>query len=426
MIRRFSNSIWATIEYLWNPLLIFVCTPYFLRSLGAEDYGFWMLALTAAAAGTVLNAGTGAATIKFVSNDSGQSDPGRLERSLRGSITLAVAGGTLLAASIAAIFFWGDAVLFPKVANHSLLHITGLAAAALAWIEQLDNVFASALKGFVRYDLAARAELAAKTVQALALLLAIYSGGGLLAVYWVLVLTGGLRLLVKAELVRRVLQIQTFKPEWRYVRAVLDFSKWGWLQGLAGLFFGVADRFFVGSILGVVSLAHYSVVLQLTSQIHGLVAAAVSVVFPMISRKRAAASATGASVAGMIRPILAANVLLSTLLAVALLAFGKWILGIWLGAEASRDLFQLLAYLTLAYWLLALNITPYYVLLGLGQVRVVTILCILSGAIGLAAMVYGTHRWGMTGVGLGRLVYALLSLSLFLPLQQAIPKEKST
>ena len=44
---------------------------------------------------------------------------------------------------------------------------------------------------------------------------------------------------------------------------MLHFAKWGWVQGVGSLVFGVADRLFVGSFLGATSLAFYSVASQL-------------------------------------------------------------------------------------------------------------------------------------------------------------------
>jgi O-antigen/teichoic acid export membrane protein len=157
-------------------------------------------------------------------------------------------------------------------------------------------------------------------------------------------------------------------------------------------------------------------------QIHGLTAAGVSVVFPMISRKRALNPSL--SVARATARIFLANAALSTSIAVAVLVFGKLILQLWLGAQMPANAGILLDYLVIAYWLLALNITPYYVLLGLGQVRIIAIWVFIGGAAGLIPMIYGISRFGLTGAGAGKLIYAIATLMLFVPMGQILVREK--
>ena len=84
----------------------------------------------------------------------------------------------------------------------------------------------------------------------------------------------------------------------------------------------------------------------------------------------------------------------------------------------------LLDYLIIAYWLLALNITPYYVLLGLGKIRIIAIWVFIGGAAGLIPMIYGISRFGLMGAGAGKLIYAVATLMLFVPLGQILLRER--
>jgi O-antigen/teichoic acid export membrane protein len=419
---KLTNPAWAILEYVWNPLLLLICTPLFLKALGSDSYGLWMLLVATVGFGAILNAGTGAATIKHVSAEMGEANSHQLQRVIQGSLAIAITGGGLLALIIVCVFWFGDDFFFRRMGDRHLLHITGLAAGMLAWLEQIDNVFASALRGSEKYGLAAKTEIGAKSLQALALVSALLAGAGLMAVYGIIFVVALARLGTKWLVTRRVLRVSKAYPRFAHVKELLHFSKWAWIQGLGGTAFNSADRFVVASLLGATSLAQYAVVTQLAMQIHGLTAAGVSVVFPMISRKRARNPSF--SIARATARTFLANAALSTSVAVVLLIFGKLILRLWLGAQMPANAAILLDYLVIAYWLLALNITPYYVLLGLGQIRSIAIWVFIGGAAGLIPMIYGISRFGLIGAGAGKLVFAVAALMLFVPLGRILFREK--
>ena len=67
------------------------------------------------------------------------------------------------------------------------------------------------------------------------------------------------------------------------LKEVLRFGLYTWLQGLAGTVFAQADVFLVAGLLGPDALTIYSVCQRLAMQIHSLVAAGSSFLFPFSS-----------------------------------------------------------------------------------------------------------------------------------------------
>ena len=424
MLHRYRNSAWAVAEYAWYPLLGFLFTPLFLRTLGREQYGLWMMLVATVSIGQVLNTGTGAATIKLVSSQIGRDDTGGLHRAIRGSLAVGILGGSAIGILMICLFWFGDASIFGKMGDHHLLHATGLAAACLALLEQVDNVFSSTLRGMEKFGAAARTEIAAKTIQVLLLAGALLSGATLWIVYLILITTSVLRLAMKAWVTRGAVKGLVLWPKLADAAEILHFSKWAWLQGVGGMIFNSADKLLVGSLLGAASLAQYSVVTQLAVQIHGVTSAGIGVVFPMISRQRALDPSF--SIARMTSRIFLANAAVSTLIAAAIFIFGSPILHVWLGKADSEGTDLLLKYVSVAYWLLALNITPFYVLLGLGKARVVAIWVFIGGSIGLLPLTLVIEKYGLVGAGVGKLIFAFATLMLFIPLIQAILADADT
>lgn len=423
MLRKLASPAWAMLEYGWYPLLLFIATPWFLHRLGTEQYGHWMLLTATVGFGGVLNTGTGAATIKAVSAGIGRAAGGDVERTIRASLAIAMLGGSAMALLVFSVFWFAGGTLLARMGDPSLIQLTGVAAALLLGLEQLDNVFSSAMKGAEQFGQAARIEITAKTTQILAGALVMLWWPELWALYAALLVIALLRLLAKMAIAMQLFELSSLRPSLAGTAEILHFAKWGWLQGAGGVLFSVADRMLVGSLLGAASLAYYSIASQLAMQIHAVAAAGVSVIFPKVSRKLEAGSQF--SLWRVTKLTMAGNLLLSSSIAFVLVLFGPMILRLWLGAGTADPTIQILPWLVLAYWVLALNVVPYYLLLGMGCIRFVGLTVLASGVAAVISMYFAISGLGLIGAPAGRAVYAILSLALVFPLARHFMQERN-
>lgn len=423
MLRKFASPAWAMLEYGWYPLLLFIATPWFLYRLGTEQYGHWMLLTAAVGFGGVLNAGTGAATIKAVSVGIGRAASDDTQRTVRASLAIAMIGGGALALVVFSVFWFAGDILLSRMGDSALVRLTGMAAAVLLWLEQLDNVFSSAMKGAERFGRIATVEVMSKSVQVLAAALVLLLWPDLSALYISLLAVAVLRLLAKAIVAKRLLGLVDFRPSLAGTAEILHFAKWGWLQGVGGLLFGVADRMVVGSLLGAASLAYYSIASQLAMQVHAVTAAGLSVIFPKVSRKLEVGGQF--SLWRVAKLTAAGNLILSSSLALVLILFGPMILRAWIGIDSAGPTAEILPWLVVAYSVLALNVVPYYILLGMGRIRFVGLTVLAAGAIAVIAMYIAIAALGLPGAPAGRGVYAILSLALAFPLARHFMRERN-
>jgi O-antigen/teichoic acid export membrane protein len=412
MIPRFTRMFWATLEFVWYPLLALLTTPYFLKSLGPVKYGCWMLLSATIGLGSVLSTGTGAAIIKEVSAGIGRAGPQHVGDMVRVSLAISLAGGGVLAAVVLSLFWLAGGALFVKIEDPFLVQVTGAFAALLIWIEQIDNVFSSALRGAEHFGRSARIEIVAKSFQIIAAVIAVLVWGTLPAVYVAVSLVAVLRLASKALIAKKILALPSLRPTFANLRILLQHTVWGWLQGVGGLFFSVVDRLMVGSMFGAVGLAHYSLATQLAQHIHALPAAGLSVLFPEISRRE---DAKDFSLWKTIKPAMAVNAVGSTLVALAFLLFSDPIFRLWLG-RPEEECSMLLRYLAVAYLMLAFNVVPHYILLGLGKMRYVAIVNLAAGLVLIVTMIGLAHYRGLAGVAIARIVYGVAIFANLFPL----------
>jgi O-antigen/teichoic acid export membrane protein len=424
MIKKLASPAWALLEYGWYPLLLFITTPWFLHQLGSEKYGYWMLLTATVGFGGVLNIGTGAATIKAVSAGMGRANGSNIGGSaIRASIAIAMLGGAALALLVFSAFWLGGTTWLGRMGDQVLVQQTGVAASFLIWVEQLDNVFSSAMKGAEQFGQAARVEIASKTAQVVVAATVLWAWPELWMLYAALFVIACVRLLAKAVITKRLLNMADLRPSFAGSADILHFAKWGWLQGVGGVLFGVADRMLVGSLLGATSLAFYSIASQLAMQVHAVSAAGLSVIFPKVSRKLEGNNHS--SLWRVTKLTMVGNLLLSSLLAAILMLFGPKILQIWIGTARAVPTAQVLPWLVVAYWLLAVNVVPYYILLGMGRIRFVSVTVLAAGIAGVIAMFSATSHYGLVGAPAGRILYALLSLALIFPLVRHFAQERS-
>ncbi len=179
-------------------------TPFVLRTLGPERFGFWSLLSTLATAALVLDLGLGSAITRFVAGY-GDGDRADLQRS-------AFTTGALIAGALAVA--WGAGgwlargwlVEFAHVG--AAWHAEALAASGTmvfaAALGLLALVPSAALTGVHRLDLVNRIALAATLAQVTASLYLLHRGAGLRGLMFALLLGSAISFVASAVALRRV------------------------------------------------------------------------------------------------------------------------------------------------------------------------------------------------------------------------------
>lgn len=402
--------------------MMFIVTPLFLYLLGTVQYGQWMLLLTFNGLGGLAGLGMGTAAIKEVSAFRGRSDLIGAAGAVRSCLGITLASSIALSALLIILGLSAGSALLAKMGDPVVIRNIVIAAAFLIALEQIDTVFAGAIRGMERFDVSARIEASAKLVMVVAALLAAWMTHDLAAVIWVTVAITIIRALAKAIVAARVLQTGPLWPRWEAtsVRSAFAFGKWTWIQSIGSAMFATADRMLVGSLMGSTALAHYSICLQLAQQIQTVPAAGAQVLFPIISRR----SEQKQSVRKVAFQSMAVLMLFAGLIALPIIIFSHQILTLWVGHVIADEAGTVLSWLALGFALLAINNVPHFVLLGLNKARSVAWCNMAAGvlAVGVSYMLIPTI--GLQGAAWGRLGYAIV-ISLLIALMSRALRQSS-
>ena len=422
LVRRvLRNASWSSFEYLAQPLMMLLSTPFLLSRLGASMYGVWMMVNTVIAMSGLAGLGLGDATIKFVSHHRARQDRDAVARVVGATLAINAGLGILTALAVQRIapflvyrFFKVDDALLPSALM--AMRFGGLLMAIL----MVDSVLAATLRGLERYDLNARLATGGRALTLLICVALAARGAGVEAMVATTCAATALVAVLRALLVRRLVPGLRLGPslDREVLSEVLGFGVWSWFQTLAGLLFQNIDRVLIASLLGAAPLAYYTVCLQVGQQVHGLLAAASSTLFPMTSALVGAGELQNLRV--LYSRAMRSIVTLAAACWIPLYLLSSWLLTVWMGAEFSTRAAPTLRLLALAYGgLAALTIVPYYLLHGTGHIRLNVVFGILSGLLVAGVMILALPAMGLPGAGFAYLVN-LVQVCLALMVTDAI------
>jgi len=403
-----TNALYSTAEYLALPVSMLVAAPFLVHRLGLEQYGIWMLVSAILGSVGILSTGFGDATVRYVSAYRGRNDTAGVERTIRATLTINTALGALFG-----LIVW---ILAPFSVHHIFkidpaFHLASIQAirisAAILVLRSIESVFVSTLRAFERYGPPVKLNVFLRTIVVISAVILAAMGQGIVAIMIATLFWSAVVVVLQAVAARKVAgslyPIPTLRRD--AVAEVFAFGCFSWLQSLAGVTFSYADRFLVGALLGTGPVAIYVLCVQATQPIHGLSAAAFNFVFPHMSTRREAGEVQGPR--RVYRLSLLCSIGMSLVLAVPLAFFGKPLLTMWMGAAFAAQARVLLAILSVAHVILAINIVPHYALLAFGSVRYVSMINVFGAILSLVGIALLLPSTGLMGAAIGRLLYGL-------------------
>jgi len=407
--RSARNAAYSAADYLLSPLLMIGAAPFLVARLGLAQYGIWMLVNALVGTAAVVPMGLGDATVKFVSSyraPGGGGGEHGVVRVVRSTLTVSALLGLLVAAIVITSAPWLAGAVFKIAAHDRDLAVRAIQLAGVGLvIRSIDSVFLSTLRGYERYDLAAGVAMAVRIATIGGAVLLVTLGYGVLAILLCTLAVTLSGTLTQATLSRRLVRGLSLRPllDRAALHEVFGFGMYSWVQGLGGMIFSQVDVLLIGAILGSTQLAYYAVCVQLAQQVHALPAAAFSFLLPLVSSRSETSARSGLK--ALFGRYVAWNVLLAAALAAPLIFLGRPILTLWMGGEFAGHAYVVLAILALAYALISVNVVPHYTLLGLGQVRFVSLANLAGGVLSAIAVAALLPLIGLNGAGVGRLLY---------------------
>ena len=407
-----SQGVWNSAEYIFFPLLMLAATPVFLNSLGARQYGQWMLLITLGSLGGWAGMGMGAATIREVASAHAQGDQHRASDYVRVASFIVLLGTVVAGLLLITVFMLGGSRVFAQMGDRSELIPIIVGAPFLIAFDQIDSVFSGALRGAERFGLVARLEILSKTIIVAGCLLAAVTSHRLDLLIIASVVLNLARVAIKSSAVAFLFGVDSIFPTWQAKAAssLMKFGKWSFIQLIGSAIFSSADRLMVGSLLGADVLANYSICLQLAQQVQSIPAAFGGFLFPYFTKRSQALA--GRQQSSLLLTSTAFLSLLAIIIALPIVIGAYPLLRLWVGSAVAAESSTLLSLLGLGYCSLALPTAAHYFLYGTGQAKWVALSNLVAGVLSLLLNFMLVPWFGVLGAASTRFVYgAVIMLS---------------
>jgi O-antigen/teichoic acid export membrane protein len=408
-----SRATWAIADQGIGPLVQLALTPYLLNRLGKADFAIWVLANTLLTLSQLVSCGAGIATTKHVSADLAIGAKVDAIAAIRAALTIAMLGG-----GVAAFLTW---ILAPEIAHAFFMHmgspehvapivaLSGLAAA----VQEIDNVYAAAMRGAERFDLCAIIEVPTRVAMGLVIAFLAWRTTDVYSLFVAVIAMMVLKAGLKANQARRLFNATAcFYPSVASlsIRRVLRFGLWQWMQSAGTMLFSATDQLIVGSLLGASALTRYSICLQIAQYVHVIPSVMMQVIFPRVSALGPRLDARRGN------QILRSATLISTataaVLGLPIILLARPLLAFWIGQNFASDNYWLLIVLVLVHISLATNIGAYFVLLGSNRAKASARIVLFAGAVQSVFAVL-LAPFGILAVACNRFLYAALTAFLY-------------
>lgn len=407
MRQSVGQAVWAGVEYLAYPVLMFLSTPFLIRHLGVEAFGLWMLVAAIAASWGLANLGVAPMITRYVAMHRDEAGLNTAVQVVRFGLGRSLIGGAGVGALLLLGAPWLAAGWLHAMGEPSQVIAALQVSALMIVLAQIEFAFKSALKGFELFGVAARLELVFKTALVAASVMLVWRGMGIEAVLLAMPVFALLNCVVYGLVIARIMGGKVCLPRLR--KPVGDahvFAGWNWLQIISGVMFHQVDRLLIGSLLGAAPLGVYAVCMQVAQQIHALPAALFSFLLPRMSR----AAAHTANDTSRERLMLLAGAFVALALGGGVILLAPWILDLWMGEEFSRQYGGLLAVLAGGYLLLSINVVPHFLTLAAGSARYISILNLVGGILAMILCVALIYDFELLGVAVSKYAYGLVLL----------------
>lgn len=408
--QRFKNSFWNSIEAIVYPLLIILFTPIFIRKLGVEDYGIWMLVNSILFTLSIFNFGIADAVIKHLPGYYVNKDANGTQSVLSSAFLfsfilflIVVISGWLVSAYLSVFNPFG----FTPSKVQIISVIVSIASITFG-LKLIEQVFLAAFKGVFRYDIASKISVGVKSVTLLSNVFLALLDYSLLSLFYSALFISAVGLLVEFLFVKRIFPGFKFSRKSHSMRKLLNFGVWTWIQSSLALVALQVDKFIVTKYFGLEVLSYYSIGYMISSQLHVLFVALSGWIFPEVAAKVGRNESINSLYYNM--RFLLVGFGLSVIMITYMLK--DFIFELWLGPviyEKSSDYISIFLFYEA---FLLLNIIPFYFLNGSGRERLNTFFELISKILNIILMIIFFNWLGAIGLVWGLVVSMIIAVPI--------------
>ena len=402
--------------YIFSMALNFFVAPFVVRHLGNEQYGVWTIVLSLTGYLGLLDLGVRGAVTRYTAQYHAQGNHNRTNETTSAAMAtfLLTSFVALMVAAILAVFV----VQRLKIPQESVLaaRVVLLVTGANICVSLVNGVYGGVLVGLQRFDLTNGVEIANSALRALAIVVALHSGLGIITLAFIQLLFTVTRFAANYRLAHRYypeLRVRPLQADRVNLKSVFSFSFFTFLMQISASLIYASDNIVIASYLPAASVTFYAIGGNLVEYARAVVAGVSQAVSPLASSLQARND-----VAGLRRLVLRSSQLgtmVAAPIAATFVSRGGHFIGLWMGQQYSNTSGKVVALLAVTLLFSAGNTPTGGIMLGLGKHKPIVPALLVEGICNLALSIILLKRMDVLGVALGTLIPSVTASLLFWP-----------
>lgn len=281
----FSNALWSVLSVLFTAVAGFLVVPVLLESLGADNYGIYVIILMIGGFAVLQNLGLGEATLKYVAEYYSKKDLKGVNRVLGATLTVYIFSGIIVSGVI--ITFASTIIGWFKI---DPVHLSNsVKALRIAGGAFMISTFASALRTIPeatqRYDVLMKYNFGLMIVRYTSMYLIAKLGGGLVGLTILVLVSAAVDIIAFTYIARKLIPGIHCYPnfEKKGIREVVSYGIFSFANSLIQKASMYIDQIILGMFYSTASVAHLAAPKDLISKAQGIIGAAGKPLFPRFS-----------------------------------------------------------------------------------------------------------------------------------------------
>lgn len=414
--RSTSNVLANWLAFAFAVVVNLFLSPFIVHSLGDTAYGIWVLLAQVVGYMGLLDLGVRSAVMRYSARYHALGDDAEARRVASAALAMFLAfGAAAVVAAVGLAPFIGRLFNLPAPLARVARVVLVLGGVNVA-VSLVSGVYGGVVSGLQRFDLLAWSEMVIAAARAAAIVVALGSGGDLVALAVIQLAATALRGAWQYLLSRRLYpEVRFLDRSWqrRHVRDIFAFGAYSSILHVSGVLMLSADAVVIGAFLPVGMITFFAIGATLTDYARSVIQAISQNVAPRAS----ALEARGAT--DELRTVALRFGRIATLvmfpMTLTFLLRGGTFIGLWMGPAYAGPSGAVLLILSLALTLAAARQVAMASLSGLNRHRRLAPFYVAEALLNLGMSIYWIRDLGIVGVAWGTTVPNLVTSLLVIP-----------
>lgn len=406
-------------------VVMFFLSPFIVHNLGVTEYGIWQLLTVLTGYMGIMDLGVRASTGRYIILYLGQKDFEKVDETIRTGLGLYTVMSSLIlfAGFILALVF---PVVFPSVPTeyHPIIAVLLPVLAVNIWISAITVILSSVLTAYERFDLARGSDMIVLAVRTIGTIMAIKFSTGLIGLTIAVIVGNISGLILNFILSKRIHHKLKFWPlllKKNRVKELYNYGIGAFIIAVSVRIMGQTDLLLVGNLIGIESVAVYSVGAMLIYYSNTFSKQIDTTYFPAL--QKAVANGNLEDTQSILYRQIHLSIILGLIMYIGYISFGKAFITLWMfhsetfPMKSVEKAAQIMTVLSCANLLLILSSFSRNFLAATGHIGFAAKMTVFEAIINLIFSISFVvfFDWGLIGIAAGTFVSHLIIQTVILP-----------